>query len=630
MPKISVIIPVYNVEKYLAECLTSVVNQTFKDIEIICVNDGSTDNSPMILEEFAQKDSRIKIINQENQGMSCARNAGLAVATGEYITFVDSDDYIELKTYETIFNSLKQTPDLICFGTNIIEQEIKRFEHRNKYYDIKFSGLQKATCKHLKNTDVSVWNKIFKASIIKKYNIIFPSKLHYEDYSFVNKYFICCKDVFYIKEKLYNYRRRPNSIMDNVFKNKSERILDHLIIFNDFFNFCKDNYFLESNKNYVEISFLYCFDFCIHFLSPQDYDKVFELSQKILRSTEIEFRNKRIKAILNNNKKIAIDKTSFWNKIFSLKNQTNDGYKDKILTLLGLQIKLKSKPIWEHKPKVLVHLHLYYLDQLDYMLKKLKNINSCDWDLFVTMTKQDEQAIQKLKGFKPDVHIIQVEDKGFDVWPFLQVLNLVDLSNYDDILKIHTKKYRKKKDFYGRGNAWRNYLIDALLGSRKQFQKNIHLMQMDKSVGLIGSRATLATMGCSEKDDSILFDEMCQSHGIPISKGRFIAGTMFLVRAKCFQRIKDMNFKSEDFNHIQQTSGRKTTAHTLERLLSRIVEVEGYKIATVRSAKYSILCTIKIILRTIFSISNLPRKSENEPKTKVITILGLKFTKEKK
>ena len=91
MPKISVIIPVYNVEKYLAECLTSVVNQTFKDIEIICVNDGSTDNSPKILKEFAQKDSRIKIINQENQGLSAARNTGLDVATGEYVSFIDSD-----------------------------------------------------------------------------------------------------------------------------------------------------------------------------------------------------------------------------------------------------------------------------------------------------------------------------------------------------------------------------------------------------------------------------------------------------------------------------------------------------------------------------------------------------------
>ena len=92
MPKVSVIIPVYNVEKYLKQCLDSVVNQTLKDIEIICVNDGSTDNSLEILEEYAQKDNRIIIISQENQGQSVARNIALEKATGEYVGFVDSDD----------------------------------------------------------------------------------------------------------------------------------------------------------------------------------------------------------------------------------------------------------------------------------------------------------------------------------------------------------------------------------------------------------------------------------------------------------------------------------------------------------------------------------------------------------
>ena len=94
MPKISVIIPVYNVEKYLRECLDSLLNQTFKDIEIICVNDGSTDGSLNILNEYASKDSRFIIINQNNQGLSAARNNGLNVAKGDYVAFLDSDDYI--------------------------------------------------------------------------------------------------------------------------------------------------------------------------------------------------------------------------------------------------------------------------------------------------------------------------------------------------------------------------------------------------------------------------------------------------------------------------------------------------------------------------------------------------------
>ena len=103
MPKVSVIIPVYNVEKYLSECLDSVVNQTLKDIEIICVNDGSPDGSAEILEEYAQKDNRIKVITQENRGVSEARNSGLKIASGEYIAFLDSDDYIDLKFFEQLY-----------------------------------------------------------------------------------------------------------------------------------------------------------------------------------------------------------------------------------------------------------------------------------------------------------------------------------------------------------------------------------------------------------------------------------------------------------------------------------------------------------------------------------------------
>lgn len=620
MSKISVIIPVYNVEKYLAECLTSVVNQTFKDIEIICVNDGSTDNSPMILEEFAQKDSRIKIINQENQGLAAARNTGIEVATGEYITFVDSDDYVSTDLYADMQKYLPA--ELICFNAKIFPMS-EKYRALQNYIQCKFDGELPVEEKLILKTNVHVWNKVFKTSVIKENNIRFPKGLYFEDFPFVCEYMLSINSVKFVSEKeYYFYRQQPNSIMNNC----SHKSIHHLYAWHYLYDRLKERKLLDKYPNLINKLFRTYTILAYKYSDEASKDSIIKTAQDYASEISYKGLDELIDALINN-KMIYYGRKE---KIFSIKNFEHNGYKDKILTLLGLQIKIKSKPIWEHKPKVLVHLHLYYLDQLDYMLKKLKNINSCDWDLFVTMTKQDEQAIQKLKGFKPDVHIVQVEDKGFDIWPFLQVLNLVDLENYDDILKIHTKKYRKKKDFYGRGNAWRNYLIDALLGSRKQFQKNIHLMQMDKSVGLIGSRATLATMGCFEKDDSILFDEMCQSHGIPVSQGRFIAGTMFLVRAKCFQRIKDMNFKSEDFNHIQQTSGRTTTAHTLERLLSRIVEVEGYKIATVRSWKYSILCTIRRILRTIFSISNLPRKSENEPKTKVITILGLKFKKVQK
>ena len=115
--KISVIIPVYNVEKYLSECLDSIVNQTLKEIEIICVNDGSTDNSLSILKEYAFKDNRIKIINKENEGQGYARKVGLDSATGKYILFCDSDDYYaELTAFEKLYNCAEdKETDLVTF-----------------------------------------------------------------------------------------------------------------------------------------------------------------------------------------------------------------------------------------------------------------------------------------------------------------------------------------------------------------------------------------------------------------------------------------------------------------------------------------------------------------------------------
>ena len=108
MPKVSIVVPIYNVEKYLRECLDSIVNQTLKDIEIICVNDGSTDSCPQILEEFSKKDNRIKVINKANSGYGASMNIGLAAATGEYIGIVESDDFVKTNMFEDLYNLAKE------------------------------------------------------------------------------------------------------------------------------------------------------------------------------------------------------------------------------------------------------------------------------------------------------------------------------------------------------------------------------------------------------------------------------------------------------------------------------------------------------------------------------------------
>ncbi len=187
-PLISVIIPIYNVEKYLQRCLDSVLVQTLSNIEIICVNDGATDNSASILCEFAKKDSRIKIINQENQGLSVARNNGFAVALGTYIYFLDSDDFIHPQLFEITYNlASKENADIVAFDF------IKCRDFSKKYSYKKYDDISKIGCKiTTQNFDFfkkkgsfkivpSVWSKLFKKSIIK--DLSFIPNVYFEDIS---------------------------------------------------------------------------------------------------------------------------------------------------------------------------------------------------------------------------------------------------------------------------------------------------------------------------------------------------------------------------------------------------------------------------------------------------------------
>ena len=135
MAKLSIIVPVYNASKYLERCLDSVINQTLKEIEIICINDGSSDNSKTILENYAKKDNRIKIINQKNLGLSASRNKGIKYANGEYIFFVDADDWIELNTCEITYNFAKEKNlDLLLFGAKNIDDDGITYD--DNYYNL--------------------------------------------------------------------------------------------------------------------------------------------------------------------------------------------------------------------------------------------------------------------------------------------------------------------------------------------------------------------------------------------------------------------------------------------------------------------------------------------------------------
>ena len=202
-PYISVIVPVYNTEKYLPKCLDSLVNQTYKDIEIICINDGSKDNSLNVLKDYANKDKRIKVIDQENQGVSCARNAGIDIAKGKYISFIDSDDYVGLDMYRNLVNSLKDEEyNILAFGYDVVDP--KTGESR-KGSDIK-NGIFD-TCDFLDDDSLhGVLTTLYKRSFIYENKLRFIPGISYgEDKLFRQMCFLKAEKMKIINQVFYHY-----------------------------------------------------------------------------------------------------------------------------------------------------------------------------------------------------------------------------------------------------------------------------------------------------------------------------------------------------------------------------------------------------------------------------------------
>ena len=223
MFKLSVIIPVYNVERYLKECLDSVCNQTLEDIEIICINDGSTDNSLDILNEYAAKDNRIKIISKENGGQATARNLGIKEAQGEYIAFVDSDDFIEPEMFEKLYSKAKaDNLDLVMCKIATYDNQTGEIKDNVWYYMLGvFRDFEKDIFSHKDTHDftceiaVTPYNKIYKTSILKDNDILFPEGLIFEDEKFFYDVYLRAKRVSIVDEFLYYYRiNRKGSTVD--------------------------------------------------------------------------------------------------------------------------------------------------------------------------------------------------------------------------------------------------------------------------------------------------------------------------------------------------------------------------------------------------------------------------------
>lgn len=234
--KVSIIIPVYNVESYLEQCVTSLVNQTYQNIEIILVDDGSKDKSGFICEKLAEKDCRITVIHKENAGLGFARNTGLDLASGEYVTFIDSDDFVEKDLIQNLMEGLKKFSADTCVGgyrrvsasgKELYKEqyELRTYCGEQVYQEFFLRMLGSAPDKH-DSIKMSVWNSLYSMDLIKKNNIRFFSErvMISEDVIFNSDYYKYAKCVSVINSVSYCYRITEGSVTNKYKPDRTEMV----------------------------------------------------------------------------------------------------------------------------------------------------------------------------------------------------------------------------------------------------------------------------------------------------------------------------------------------------------------------------------------------------------------------
>ena len=241
--KISIVIPAFNSENYIEKCMDSLLNQTIKDIEIIIVNDASEDNTKKIIENYASKDTRIKIINLDtNSGQGVARNKGLEIAQGEYIGFVDSDDYVDLDYFENLYNTAKK------YNSEIAVASVLKHKSSYKKYNVKYkkcictSDIHKKMklCGDTKKNFFYAWNKIYKTSVIKENDIKFSEGQIYEDVIFAIKALYYSNAVVSVPNTEYHYICRKDSTINSQFDDKNKKDYDYVCAYEQLQKFARE------------------------------------------------------------------------------------------------------------------------------------------------------------------------------------------------------------------------------------------------------------------------------------------------------------------------------------------------------------------------------------------------------
>lgn len=681
--KVSVIIPVYNAEKYLVECLDSIVHQTLSDIEIICVNDGSADNSLSILEFYSQKDSRIKIINQKNSGPGVARNTGINSAKGEYIFFVDSDDTIFPETLEKMYNKASlldldicvcrsyeynietKTQSLIPLGTKLPLKEVFSSLDVNESIFLLFGGWP--------------WDKLYRTALIKDNNIAFPNLKNSEDTYFVYIALILSNRISILKDFLIMHKMNISTSVSKTRESDFDAFIKSMdLLRQDLLKFNKWNLFKKGFISY----FMTFANWHLQTISIDLKDLLLNSVKEYIQKLEVkktDFVDKyscSIFTILQKSKdynhfeKLMNNYNSFLERIFSVKNSKNSNHK--VITIFGVRIKIR-KPKREnikilialHKPALLpkgkyfipVHVGRDIAQQKskDGVIKK----KDLSWLLRNTVGDNTGDNISSLNRYYNECSALYWAWKNYDKIGNPDYIGLNHYRRYfcfnDEYFdSYHQSDYEKGLCFIPENRLTKKVCHKAGL-TDKNIEKvcenadiivtrdaRLDIAYQSKKTNLRGDYET-SLSGCKVKDFDLMIDIVLKKYpqyadvinkkinGYEKSLYQLIIMKREIFFEYCFflfDVLEEINNKV-DFSEYT-INGQRTLGYLAEILLSiyiwQVEEKHKYKISKYGTLFIQNTELNRPILKSIFAVENSLDKRH-----KVVTVLGLKlkFKREK-
>lgn len=275
MAKVSVIVPVFNVAQYLDKCIQSLTHQTLSDIEIICVDDCSTDNGYEILKKYAAQDERITLLQtKKNSGQSTARNIGLDAAKADYIMFCDSDDWYEPTMCQEMLDLItKNKADLGICSVNVVYETDTNLKNCDRRFQLP-DGIFASNDAKIKKLHNGIPLRIIRHNIIKKNNIRFPIGLRYEDIYFSKVYNLYAKKIVTTSHKLYNYRRRADSTVNKTYTGNSRNSIDYVLVAIQYFEYLKKhNFYAKEYQDFWSDIFISCAQNALMFTKNRIYSQ---------------------------------------------------------------------------------------------------------------------------------------------------------------------------------------------------------------------------------------------------------------------------------------------------------------------------------------------------------------------